>query len=191
MIQVNHTNIYKIHEYSKHLKNLTQEDKFSRFGYHINEHNIDQLILGMCYHPHDHELWYVMIDDVRVGWGHLAKNEDNSWELAVSVERTHQRQGIGNQLITEMLAWAKFHKVHEIYMHCIENNRAIQSLALKNNLKTRSRGHGERTAVLEVPAPTFTEVNDQMWKEQQEIISDIGRLQARLGRTWVQPILPK
>lgn len=191
MMQIHHTNIYRIRSYSEHLKNLSPEDKYSRFGHHASTYNIDQFILTMCYHPHDHELWYVEVDDVRVGWGHMAKNDDGSWELAVSVDGTHQRQGIGNSLIAEMLAWAKFNNIHSVFMNYITDNKAIQHLASKNNLQTRSRGHGEATSVIEVPPPTLAEVGDQLWKEQTEIMTDIGKLQAKLGRSWAKPILPK
>lgn len=190
-MQVHHTNIYRISEYSVHLKALNQEDKISRFGYPASDHSIDQLILNMCYHPRDHELWYVEVDDVRVGWGHLAKNDDSSWELAVSVDSTHQRLGIGNRLITEMLDWAKFHNITHLYMQCIENNRVIQHLADKNGLKTRSRGGGERTASIEVPNPTIFEANNQLFKEQKEIFDEFGKLRNRLTKLWSTPILPK
>jgi GNAT superfamily N-acetyltransferase len=174
MIQVNHTNIYKIHKYSKHLKNLTEEDKFSRFGYHANEYNIDQLILGMCYHPHDHELWYVMINDVQVGWGHLAKNNDASWELAVSVERSHQRQGIGNQLITEMLTWAKFHHITEVFMKCTTENRAVQHLSKKNGLVVKNNSGGEIDSTIKLPPPTIAEYSGMLYKNQVENATKIG-----------------
>ena len=191
MISVHHTNIYKIPDYSRHLKQLTDEDKISRFGYLITDYMIDKLILDMCYHPSEHELWYARTDDTRVGWGHLARNPDGSWELAVSVDREHQRQGIGNKLIAEMLEFAKFNNITEIYMHCIEDNRAIQHLAEKHQLKTRERGAGERTASLEVPGPTFVEANSQLWKEQTEILKEMGKLRNRLTNLWTKPILPK
>lgn len=190
-MQIHHTNIYKISDYSRHLKALTPEDKFSRFGYPASDHAIDQLILNMCYHPHDHELWYARDDGERVGWGHMAKNSDGSWELAVSVQHDFQRQGIGHQLITEMLAWAKFHHISEVYMQCIEDNRVIQHLANKNDLKTRSRGDGERTASITVPEPSFLETNAQLFKEQKEIFDEFGKLRNRLTKLWVTPILPK
>ena len=188
MMQVHHTNIYKIGDYSRHLKNLTPEDKISRFGYPANDHSIDQLVLNMCYHPQDHELWYARDDGDRVGWGHMAKNSDDSWELAVSVNKDFQRQGIGNKLITEMLAWAKFHKINEVYMHCIEDNKVIQHLAGKNELKTRSRGDGERTASIEVPEPNFFEANTQLLKEQNEILNQINILRKKLTKLWLNPI---
>ena len=191
MMQIHHTNIYKISDYSRHLKTLTPEDKISRFGYPASDHAIDQLVLNMCYHPQDHELWYARDDGERVGWGHMAKNSDDSWELAVSVHHDFQRQGIGNRLITEMLAWAKFHHISEVYMHCIEDNRVIQHLANKNDLKTRSRGDGERTASIEVPEPSFLESNAQLFKEHKEIFDEFGKLRNRLTKLWVTPMLPK
>lgn len=190
-MQIHHTNIYKISDYSRHLKALEPEDKISRFGYPASDHSIDQMILSMCYNPHDHELWYARDDGERVGWGHLARNADDSWELAVSVSKEFQRQGIGNMLITEMLAWAKFHKISEVYMHCIEDNKVIQHLASKNELQTRSRGDGERTAAIEIPEPSFLETNSQLWKEQKEIFNEFGKLRNRLTQLWALPILPK
>lgn len=188
MITINHTNIYKISDYARHLKGLSLDDRYSRFGYAISDYNIDQLILTMCYHPKDHELWYAKTDDTRVGWGHLAKNEDGSWELAVSVNSEYQRQGIANKLLSEMLAWAKFHQVPEVYMHCIEDNRVIQHLATKHELKTRSRGKGERTAAIAIPEPSFYESNSQLFKEQAEIVREITKLRGKLANLWINPI---
>jgi len=185
---VHHTSIYKISEYSRHLKSLTDEDKYSRFGYLISDYNIDQLILNMCYNHKDHELWYARTDEMRVGWGHMARNDDGSWELAVSVEHEYQRQGIGDQLITEMLNWAKFHHIPEVYMFCIEDNKVIQHLAQKHDLKTRSKGDGERTASLEVPDATVFEANAQLWKEHNEIMVEFAKLRKRYTELWANAV---
>lgn len=184
-MNVVHCDLYSLGEYGKHLKNLTDEDKYSRFGAKLTDYAIDQILLNMLYNPHDHELWFsVDIEGNTVGWGHMARNEDDSWELAVSVESAHQRKGVGGKLIEEMLAWAKFHKVSEVFMHCIENNKVIQHLALKHELKTRERGHGERTAAIEVPAPNILEFNSQLFKEQADIIQEITELRAKLISLW-------
>ena len=187
MITIQHANIYKISDYARHLKNLTEEDRYSRFGYKASDYNIDQLILNMCYNPKDHELWFARNDEQRVGWGHMALNQDGSWELAVSVDKEYQRQGVANMLMTEMLNWAKFHHIPEVYMHCIENNKVIQHLAVKHELKTRERGDGERTAAIEVPEPSLVENSTQLFKEQAEIISEIARLRGKLATLWLSP----
>lgn len=191
MICVQHTNIYRIHDYSNHLKKLEDGDKISRFGYLANNHAIDQLILNMCYHPSDHELWYAETNDNRIGWGHMAKNNDNSWELAVSVDHEFQRQGVGNLLITEMLDWAKFHHVPEVYMFCIEDNKVIQHLAEKHKLKTREKSGNERIAALKVPVPTFVETNVQLWKEHNEIMTEFAKLRKRYKEIWSNAVSSK
>ena len=187
MITIQHGNIYKISDYARHLKNLTEEDRYSRFGYKASDYNIDQLILNMCYNPKDHELWFARNDEQRVGWGHMAKNQDGSWELAVSVDKEYQRQGIANDLMTEMLIWAKFHHISEVYMHCIENNKVIQHLATKHELKTKERGDGERTAAIAIPEPSFYESNSQLLKEQAEIVNEITKLRTKLATLWLNP----
>lgn len=193
MITVTHTNIYKIGEYSTHLKNLSESDTISRFGYNARPHSIDQLILNMCYNPTDHELWYATMDDTdaRVGWGHMAKNSDGTWELAVSVEAEHQRKGIGNKLMQEMLTWAKFYQVQEVYMHCIEENKVIQHLADKHELKKKEYGDGERTVTINIPKPNLVETNMHLWKEHTEILHEFARLRKRYKTLWSTAIAPK
>jgi GNAT superfamily N-acetyltransferase len=191
MIVVSHTNIYRVGDYSKHLKNLPKEDTLSRFGHMATAYTIDQLMLQLVYNPSNHELWVAKLHEVIVGWGHMARNTDGSWELALSVEHDYQRQGIGNKLIGEMLSWAKVHHVSEVFMHCIEDNRVIQHLAGKYELQTRTRSSGERTAALIVPEPTFLEVTDQRWKEQTEIFTEFAKLRKRLTDIWSMSIVPK
>lgn len=184
MIILHHTNIYKIKEYSDHLKRLSEQDKISRFGYLVRDEGIDKLALSMVYDCSNHELWYAELNKEIVGWGHLAKNDDDSWELAVSVESEHQRKGVAKELIKEMLTWAKVRHVHEVFMHCIEDNTVIQHLTNKFGLKTRYRGGGERTASLIVPGPTFFELTSQQLKEQTEILTEMSMLRKRLARLW-------
>jgi RimJ/RimL family protein N-acetyltransferase len=187
MITIQHGNIYKISDYARHLKNLSEDNRYSRFGYKASDYNIDQFILQMCYHPKDHELWFARNDEQRIGWGHMAKNQDGTWELAVSVDKEYQRQGVANDLMKEMLVWAKFHQIPQVYMHCIENNRVIQHLAQKHELKTKERGDGERTAAIAVPGPNFVEANTQLFKEQAEIVAEINRLRTKLASLWLSP----
>ena len=187
MITIRHTDIYQLSDYATHLKSLTEEDKRSRFGFNITDYAIDQLILKMIYHPAEHELWVAYDREDVVGFGHMALNSDDSWELAVSVDSKHQRKGIGDNLIGEMLAWAKFHRISEVFMHCIEENKVIQHLAKKHKLETRERGHGQRTAAIDVPLPNLIEVNSQLMKEQSDIIQEISALRAKLVELWFNP----
>ena len=184
-MNVVHTDLYSLVDYSKHLKNLPDDDKHSRFAARLTDFAIDQMILHMVYTPYNHELWYVRDHAGNyIGFGHMARNPDDSWELAVSVDKDHQRKGVGNKLIEEMLVWAKFHKIPEVYMQCIENNKVIQHLATKHELKTRERGYGERKAAIEVPEPSPVEFTSQLLKEQADIIQEITELRGKLIGLW-------
>lgn len=183
MISIKIPGISSLKDYSEHLKSLPEEDKFNRFGYKASDYAIDQLILDIVYHSDDHEMW-VATDDMKiVGWAHMARDEE-AWELAVSVIPEYQGRGIGSQLIAEMIDWAKIHHIPEVYMHCIESNKVIQHLASKHNLKTRERGGGERTAAMEVPEPTFLDVNGHLWKEHMDIMTEYAKLRQKLSDLW-------
>ena len=76
-------------------------------------------------------------------------------------------------------------------MHCIEDNKVIQHLAVKHNLKTKSRTPGERTAALSVPEANVFEANAQLWKEHNEIMTEFAKLRKRYNELWGNTILPK
>jgi GNAT superfamily N-acetyltransferase len=181
------TDISAIKEYADHLKALSDEDKVSRFGMRLADHAIDDVMLAMAYNPEKHKLWKATLLGETIGWGHLANDHDNNWELAVSVDGEYQGVGVGNTLITEMLFWAKTHNVDEIYMHCIESNKIIQHLAHKHNLRTRDRGAGERTAALQLPDPSLNEMNSQWVKEYFELIGELNSLQKKLSKHMTTP----
>lgn len=175
--------VSQLKEYSQHLKNLSTENKFSRFGHTVSDHTIDSLMLRIAYEPQDHHLWCATLEESPVGWGHLAKDGE-SWELAVSVDSDKQQMGIGNSLIAEMLIWAKVHHVHEVYMHCIEDNKIIQHLARKHELKTKERSYGERTSSIELPEPSLLEVNRQRWVEHAALMEEYQALRKRMTDLW-------
>jgi GNAT superfamily N-acetyltransferase len=183
MIIVEHTDYSNLGEYADHLKGLPEDDKYTRFGYLASDYNIDQLILNMVYNAGNHQLWMAKVNGEVAGWGHMAFCDDK-WELALSVDKQYQRRGVGNAIIASMLEWAKFTEVHEVYMNCIEDNRPVQHLATKHNLKPIYRGDGERTSAIEVPEPTVFEQNAHLLKEQAEILQNIGELRKRLVDLW-------
>lgn len=179
-----HTDIRDLVKYIKHLKSLEPADKYSRFGYSISDYALDQFALQILYSENKQELWYYKHDNEIVGWGHLVENTNDSWELAVSVNRNMQQTGIGNKLICEMLEYAKFHNITEVFMQCIEDNRIVQHLANKNNLKTKTRSNGERTSIIELDPPNIFEKNSHRLKEQNEIIAEILLLRKKLAELW-------
>ena len=182
-MKIKHSNIEHLDQYASHLKNLETEDRYTRFGYAANNTTIDQFILSVLYNREQHHIFTYLADNRIVGYGHLAR-EGVDWELAVSVEKEYQGQGIANELMSHMIEWGKTHNVHAVYMHCITDNQKIQHLARKHGLKTVDRSGAEITAQVELPDPTPLDYFNGFAREQTELATDIVRLQRTWLRNW-------
>lgn len=178
-MKIQHRGIEVLDVYAQHLKNLSPEDRLTRFCYNIKDSGIDQLILSILYNQQDHHLFTAMVDDKIVGFGHLAR-EGNDWEFAVSVDGSCQGQGIANQLLGFIIPWAQIHGVHNVYMHCIAQNQKIQHLARKHGLRTVERDGSEITSRVELPTPTAVEYTAEFLKEQRDLYNQIQKLQQRM-----------
>lgn len=165
--------------YAKHLKNLSPEDRYTRFCYHIRDEQIDQLILQILYNQDDHYLFTATDNDTVVGFGHLARDGDN-WELAVSVNSDRQGQGIGNRIMSYMIPWAQIHGVHNVFMHCITQNQKIQHLATKHGLQMVEKDSGEITSKVELPPPTPMDYSTDFMREQRDLAQQIIDLQHQM-----------
>lgn len=178
-MKIQHRGIEVLDVYAQHLKKLSPEDKLTRFCYTIKNEAIDQLILNILYNQQDHHLFTATVDNVVVGFGHLAR-EGNDWEFAVSVDSKYQGQGIANKLLGFIIPWAQIHGVHNVYMHCIAQNQKIQHLARKHGLRTVDRDGGEITSRVELPTPTAVDYTAEFLKEQRELYDQIQSLQRRM-----------
>ncbi len=178
-MKIQHSSVEVLDSYSRHLKNLTPEDRYTRFCHHIKDEQIDQFILSILYNQHNHHLFTATVDSNTVAFGHLAR-EGNDWELAVSVDKNYQGQGIGNKLMSFVIPWAQIHGVHNVFMHCITHNQKIQHLARKHGLRTVDRDGAEVTSQVELPKPTPVEYTNEFLKEQRELLSQIQQLQNRM-----------
>ena len=179
MITIQLESIAILGEYGTHLKNLTQDDRYTRFCYNANDEQIDKFILQILYNQHDHHLFVAKEGDAVIGFGHLAR-EGNDWELAVSVDSDKQGRGVGDQLMSFMIPWAKVHGVHNVFMHCITRNQKIQHLAIKHGLRTVDRDGSEITSKVELPTPTPMDYTAEFLKEQRDLYKQIQTLQHQM-----------
>lgn len=165
--------------YADHLKNLTEQDRYTRFCYHIKDETIDQLILNILYNRLNHYLFSAVVNNKHVGFVHLAR-QDQDWELAVSVDKDYQGQGIADQLIQYAIVWGKTHGVHTVFMHCIAQNTKIQHLARKHGLRTVERDGSEITSQVELSPATTLDYTTSFLHEQRDLYNQINELQHRM-----------
>jgi GNAT superfamily N-acetyltransferase len=156
-MNIRHTGTKYLKEYGNHLKELPINDRYTRFGFTVGECAIDKLILSMVYHPEQHHLFTAMVDNKIVGFTHLALEADGSRELAVSVNSDQQGKGIADQLMAYTIRWAKTKHIKSMFMHCINENKKIQHLARKHNLKVVYRDGCDITAQVMLPQITILE----------------------------------
>lgn len=178
-MKIQHSDIGVLADYARHLKNLTEKDRYTRFCYNIKDEAIDQFILSILYHADDHHLFTATKNDVIVGFGHLAREGDN-WELAVSVDNNCQGQGVANNIMDFMIDWGKTRGVHSVFMHCITQNAKIQHLARKHGLRMVERDGAEVTSKVDLPLPTPMDYTADFLREQRELIEQMHELQRRM-----------
>ena len=179
MIKIQHRSVEVLDVYGRHLKKLTPEDRYTRFCYSVKDEVIDQFILNILYNQQDHHLFTATEFDTIIGFGHLAR-EDDDWELAVSVDYSAQGRGVGNKLMSYMIPWAQIHGVHNVFMHCITHNQKIRHLAIKHGLRTVERDGTEITSRVELPRPTAMDYTTEFLREQREILQQIQSLQNKM-----------
>jgi RimJ/RimL family protein N-acetyltransferase len=74
-------------------------------------------------------------------------------EAAFSVEKPFQRDGIGSELVRRIVRAAHNRRISTLYMTCLAQNRAMQSLARKFSPELQFTAD-TCDAYLDVPAPT-------------------------------------
>ena len=178
-MKINHVDINALPAYGRHLKNLSETDRYTRFCYNVKDEAIDQFILSILYNSDDHHLFTATVGNEILGFGHLAR-EGNNWELAVSVEGEYQGQGVADHLMNFMIDWGKTRGVHSVFMHCITQNSKIQHLARKHGLRMVERDGAEVTSRVDLPPATPMDYTAEYIREQQEIYNQIKQLQSKL-----------
>lgn len=128
-------------KYRQHLKSLDQNSKYLRFGYAITDEMIDRLCDTIESNRDHHILFCVEGDDLEfLGVGHIALDED--MEMAFSVLKHCQGQGIGNELMRRCIHWCRTHGILHGTMVCLSSNAVIRHLCAKYGMKMTS-SYGE------------------------------------------------
>lgn len=178
-MKIQHADITVLADYAKHLKGLSESDRYTRFCYNIKDENIDQFILGILYNSDSHHLFIAIQDNKIIGFGHLAR-ADVDWELAVSVDGANQGQGVADRLIDFMIDWGTTRGVHSVFMHCITQNTKIQHLARKHGLRMIERDGSEVTSKVDLPLPTPLDYTTDFLREQRALLEQMAEIQRRL-----------
>ena len=149
-------------KYRQHLKSLDADSKYLRFGYVISDEIIDQLCDNFEADADKNILFCVENDDLDfVAIGHIALQDQ--MELAFSVLKEYQGNGLGNQLFKRVIQWCRTHNQLKGNMVCLSSNRVIKHLCTKYGIRMiNDRGETLASIALDHPDITtyFTEAAD-------------------------------
>ena len=143
------------HEYGKyrtHLKALDADSKALRFACSLSDTIIDNLCDGFETHPDKHVLFAIENERLEfVAVGHIALEGD--MELAFSVLKEYQGQGMGNKLMTRCIQYCRTHGILKGCMVCLSSNSKIKHLCTKYGIAMEN-DYGETLADIELPDAT-------------------------------------
>lgn len=182
---MSYTTVRKVlpHEYSKyrkHLKLLDEHSKYLRFGHHIRDEMIDELCAKFEASPDNNTLFCIENDDLDfVGVGHIAFQGDEM-ELAFSVLKGYQHQGMGSLLMKRVIQWCRTHGNLKGCMVCLTSNAAIKHLCLKHGIHIHSE-HGETMADIELDSPNITTYITEATDSNLAVMDYLGKRLTKLG----------
>ena len=145
------------HEYAKyrtHLKSLDAESKVLRFGYPVSDYVLDTLCDKFEADPSKHILFAIENEQLEfVAVGHIALEGD--MELAFSVLKEYQGQGMGNRLMKRCIQFCRTRKIRKGCMVCLSTNARIRHLCRKYGISIHN-DHGETLAEIKLDYPDVT-----------------------------------
>jgi len=150
---------YEYAKYRTHLKSLDAESKVLRFGYTVSDHILDTLCDRFEANPSKHILFAIENERLElVAVGHIAL--EGKMELAFSVLKDYQGQGMGNRLMKRCIQWCRTRNIRKGCMVCLSTNNTIKHLCSKYGI-TMENELGETLATIELPrADTYTYIEE-------------------------------
>lgn len=172
--------IYKLipsefYRYRTHLLSLDEESRYMRFGFHIRNETINELCSKWELNSDKHKVFAIENDNLEVvAIGHVSLEEEPA-ELAFSVFKEYQGQGMGDALMKRTIEYCQNRGIKLGCMVCLGSNDKIKHLARKNNILVKTE-EGDSVGQVSIPAPTPVSV----WREYVE--DSIAKLD-HLGKT--------
>lgn len=184
--------IYKLapsefHRYKTHLLSLDEESRYMRFGYHIRTEQIRELCKKWQANSDKHVIFAIENEDLEiVGIGHVSL-EDTPAELAFSVLKECQGQGMGDALMKRTIEYCQNHGIKLGCMVCLGSNDKIKSLARKNGILVKTE-YGDSHGEIEIPDPSPISIWHEAVNDSLAKIDHLGKAQRKFAQMFKFPL---
>lgn len=173
--------------YRRHLLALDEYSRYLRFGYQISDELINQLCDKFESNTKEHKIFVIENDDLDVvGAGHISL-EGNELELAFSVLKPYQGQGMGSSLMGRCVEWCQNRGIKGGCMVCLSSNTAIKKLAGKHGILINDGG--ETLADIKIPEPTPSSIMHEVVDSNLARFDHLGKLQRKFAKMIAYPLL--
>jgi len=171
--------------YRKHLQALDTHSRYMRFGYAASDAMIDIICDRFEQNKHKHKIFVIEDETLNViAVGHIALDKDV--ELAFSVLKDYQGQGLGSALMERCVGWCQNRSIKDGCMVCLGTNTAIKKLAKKHGILVEE--HGEVLADIKIPEPSTASVLGEIASDNIAGFDHLGKLQRRFARMLAFPL---
>lgn len=150
-------------EVLNHFLRLDSESRSSRFCSSISDENMTNYVNKIDFKNGIFGLFNENLEIIGLGECVFFKDKDKlTAEVAFTVEKEYQGNGLGNKLMKRVVQYANSRDVHELQMYCIRTNQAILHLAKKYKLVPQYEGT-EISGVVKTPniLPFISTMNEQ------------------------------
>ena len=155
---------YRYGEWLQEQDGDTQQIYFGSAGPGI----IESLMLRIEAHPDNHAFLVAANCESWLGTLHIAEVTSAQVEFGLIVHRQYRGLGIGDDLLTQGITWARNRGYSELFMHCLTQNAAIRHLCDKHGLEPRDLGGDSETKVALAPA-TWITLNQELVTRQRNL----------------------
>lgn len=156
-------------KYRDHLLALDSESRYMRFGFSIKDETIEELCNKWRSKASQHVVFAIENDNLEVvAVAHISLEEAVP-ELAFSVLKEYQRQGMGDALMKRAIEYCQNRGIEHCYMVCLSSNNKMRQLARKNSAVIETE-EGDSVGRVKIPSPTWNSI----WHEY--MVTSLGAI---------------
>ena len=150
----------KVYEFKlkDHFLSLNDDDRRLRFGANLPDERIFRYVDDQI---KDGDYVFAVFDDNGdiIAVLHMATHgkDQSAYEFGLSVHEDHRKNGYADKLFKKAIAHAKALGAKRIYTYCLSENKAMQHLARKNELKVMLE-YGDVTGELALEPRSSVEI---------------------------------
>jgi len=178
---------HEFYRYRTHLLSLDEESRYMRFGFFIRNEMINEICSRWELNSDKHQIFAIENDNLEVvGVAHISL-EDDPAELAFSVFKECQGQGMGDALMARAIEYCQNHNIKHGCMVCLGSNDKIKRLARKHNVLVKTQD-GDSQGAIEIPDPTPVSYWKEYVHDNVAKLDHLGKAQRKFAQMFRFPL---